>query len=47
MISRIEEVKLHLEELAEKKQEAYDNKSEKWQDGDKGTEEAELIGNIE
>lgn len=46
-MAAIEDARLFFEELAQKKQESYDNKSEKWQEGDKGQEEQENISSLE
>lgn len=47
MISTLEEIKIHCEELAATKQEAYDNKSERWQESEKGEEAVETISSLE
>lgn len=46
-ISNIEDAKIYFEELQSKKQESFDSKSEKWQEGEKGEEAQEDINNLE
>lgn len=47
IMSKLDDVKTFFEELAATRQDSYDNKSEKWQDGDKGQEEQENISALE
>jgi len=47
MMSQLEGIKVWLEELAQVKQDNFDNKSERWQEGDKGQDESDLISEIE
>lgn len=46
-LSNIEAAKVFFEELAEKKQTAFDNKSEKWQESEAGEQASENISSIE
>lgn len=46
-ISNIEDAKIYFEELAAKKQESFDSKSERWQESDKASEMQEEISNLE
>lgn len=43
----IEDLKNEMEEAAEKKREVFDNRSEKWQESEKGQEYAESLEVIE
>lgn len=43
MMSKLEDIKIFFEGLLSAKQNSFDSKSEKWQDGDKGQE---IQGNI-
>lgn len=47
LISKIEDVHIFLEELVDQKQSSYDDKSEKWQDSEKGEEASQLISDLE
>lgn len=47
MIGKVEEIKDYLDTMATDRQEKFDNRSEKWQEGEKGEAEAEFISNIE
>ena len=46
-ISHIEDAKIYFEELQSSKQDTFDNRSEKWQEGDKGNEAQEEINSLE
>lgn len=46
-LSQMEDIKIFLEDMQNSRQEAYDNKSEKWQEGEKGEEEQENISSLE
>lgn len=47
LISNVESVKVFLEDQVDQKQSAYDNKSEKWQESEKGEEASQVISNLE
>ncbi len=47
LISQIEDAKIYFEELQGTKQESFDNKSEKWQEGEKGEEAQQEIDSLE
>lgn len=46
-MAAIDAAKVFFEEFHEKKQQYYDNKSERWQEGDKGSEMSEDIDSLE
>jgi hypothetical protein len=46
-ISQIEDAKIYLEELQSSKQDSFDNKSEKWQEGERGEEAQQEINYLE
>jgi len=46
-LSNIEAAKDFFEEMQSTRQESFDNKSEKWQEGEKGAEEQENLDAIE
>lgn len=46
-ISNIEDAKIYFEELQNTKQDSYDNKSEKWQESEKGEEMQSDIDSLE
>jgi hypothetical protein len=47
LLSGLDDVKAFLEQLHEEKQEAYDNKSDKWQESEKGEAASDELYNIE
>lgn len=47
IMSDIDNAKVFFEELHEKRQDSFDNKSDKWKEGDAGTEEEENLSELE
>lgn len=43
----MEESRCIVEDIMNEEQESFDNKSEKWQEGEKGEEAQEIINNLE
>lgn len=46
-VNQLEDMKIFFENMRDKKQTYYDGKSEKWQEGDKGTEIQQDISDLE
>lgn len=46
-LSQLEALKEYFSEMKETRQEAFDNKSEKWQEGEKGEEESNNLGELD
>jgi hypothetical protein len=47
MMGQLQEVLHFFEEMKDSRQDAFDNKSEKWQEGEKGEEESENLSSLE
>ncbi len=47
LISQLEDIKNYFDELHTSRQDAFDNKSEKWQEGENGQSEEENLSMLE
>jgi hypothetical protein len=46
-MSKLDDVRIFFEQMKEKRQESFDNKSDKWKEGEKGEEEESNLSDLD